>query len=229
MHAQFTHLTTQDGFSLPVWCARPDTQPRGAVIVLQEIFGLTGHITDIAGRLAEAGYLALAPDLFARAGVKRPIAYSDPDAGLAAVAQSSQSHLDTDLETVLAALQGDRVGVIGFCWGGGQAWRLARDPRVRATACFYPTKMENHLTRLPAGAVSVHVAVGDRHTPDVVLAEMQTRKPDLALYQYEADHGFMCPLRPNHKADIANQAWSRVVSQFGRALSASDTGDRPAG
>lgn len=224
MNARFQTLLTKDGFQLPVWVARPETAPRAGVIVLQEIFGLTGHITYVCERLAEAGYLAIAPDLFARSGVTRPLSYDRADAGLEAVASSALTGLDSDIDAVHEAFEGLSVGVIGFCWGGGLAWRTACRLRIQAASCFYPTKMDAYLAQAPECDLEVHVAVGDRHTPDIVLDRMRAMKPGLEIHAYEEQHGFMCELREGYGDQSAQLAWRRVFRQFQRALTGSDTG-----
>jgi len=218
MRAQFQALACDDGFELPVWTAQPEGTPRAGVIVLQEIFGLTGHITYVCERLAEAGYLAMAPDLFARTGVSRPIGYDHADLGLQAVGSTQLPMLDADIDAVSRALAPMALGVIGFCWGGGLAWRTASRLKIQAAACFYPTKMEQYLSSAPQGDVQVHVAIGDRHTPDAVLDRMRAMKPELELYRYEEAHGFMCELREGYGARSADLAWSRVFRQFQRHL-----------
>lgn len=218
MKAGFETLNCEDGFSCPAWIARPDAPPRAGVIVLQEIFGLTAHITGVADRLARAGYLAIAPDLFARTGLSRPIAYTDPEAGLAAVAQTDAATRDRDFDAALAEMGHLSTGVIGFCWGGGEAWRLAARRSLPATVCFYPTRMDAHVSAPPQGGVQVHVAQGDRHTPDALLERLKASQADVELFSYDAAHGFMCELRAGHDADAAALAWTRVLSHLERGL-----------
>ena len=82
---QFVDLTSADGFVLPAWVARPEGAPRGAVVVLQEIFGVNSHIRAVADRLAARGYLAVAPATFARvkAGVELGYEAQDMQDGMA--------------------------------------------------------------------------------------------------------------------------------------------------
>ena len=218
MHARFQTLTSGDGFRHSAWRAEPNGAVKGGVVILQEIFGLTGHITQIAERLAQAGYLAIAPDLFARTGVSRPISYDEAEAGLAAVEQTDQASLDLDVTAAFDALEGRPAAVIGFCWGGGQGWRAACRNPVQAAALFYPTRMADHLAGVPQGQVQVHLAHNDRHTPEDVTDAMLAVKPGLSLYRYEAAHGFMCSQRTQHDAFAADAAWARVLSLFDAAL-----------
>ena len=218
MHARFQSLISEDDFEHSAWRAEPNGAVKGGVVVLQEIFGLTGHITQICERLAEAGYLAIAPDLFARTGVSRPISYDDAEAGLAAVEKTDQALLDLDIAAAFNALEGQPAAVIGFCWGGGQGWRAACRNPVQAAALFYPTRMADHLDGAPQGQVQVHLAHNDRHTPDEVTRAMLAVKPELSLYRYEAAHGFMCSQRTQHNALAANAAWARMLSLFDAAL-----------
>ena len=79
---QFVNLTSQDGFVVPAWVAQPDGAPRGAVVVLQEIFGVNSHIRAVADRFAARGYLAVAPATFARVQPDVDLGYSEADMGV---------------------------------------------------------------------------------------------------------------------------------------------------
>ena len=76
---KFVNLNSPDGFTLPVWVARPAAAPRGAVVVLQEIFGVNDHIRAVAERYAAEGYLAVAPATFARVQPDVELGYEDAD------------------------------------------------------------------------------------------------------------------------------------------------------
>ena len=111
-----------------------------AVLVIHENRGLNDHIRDVARRAALAGYHAIAPDLLSRNGGTPPV-QSD---AIAAIRTLKRPDTVADLKAVLADLEGradvrgERIGVVGFCWGGGMTNRLATAaPRLRAAAAFY--------------------------------------------------------------------------------------------
>ena len=130
---QFVDLKSADGFVLPAWVAEPDTAPRGAVVVLQEIFGVNSHIRAVADRFAARGYLAVAPATFHRvkSGVELGYTADDMQAGMelkAAVEALPAPGVMPDIQAAIdygAQRSGRKVGIVGFCWGGLLTWRAA--------------------------------------------------------------------------------------------------------
>lgn len=219
MSIRTERLKASDGFCVPVYLAEPEAGTRGSVLVIQEIFGATASMTRIAEMLAEEGYRAALPDLFARAGASRPVPYDDPEAGLALVDRLDPAGIDADLDAALALLgKGTKAGVLGFCWGGGLAWATGARRSLPATVCYYPTRMSRHLPVSPPGAVLVHIAEGDRHTPPGIIEQMRTAKPDLDLRRYKAEHGFHNPDRDGYAPGPAKMAWDATLEVFAEAL-----------
>jgi carboxymethylenebutenolidase len=146
-------LTSEDGFTLPAYVALPPRTPKGAIVVLQEIFGVNSHIRSVADRYAEAGYLAVAPATFHRIkeGVELGYTAEDMGAGMAlkaavealmspggsaitplvmqdiqaAVKYASTAAKMSTEDTVHTGGRGAQVGVVGYCWGGLLTWRAA--------------------------------------------------------------------------------------------------------
>ena len=149
----FTDLTASDGFVLPSYVALPKRKPRGSVVVLQEIFGVNSHIKSVVEKLAEAGYLAVAPDLFHRVKEGVDLGYVEADVAAGRALKDRMEALKTDkgaslplqvlldvqaavayagtaakmgtMDTMLAAGKPGTVAVMGFCWGGLLTWRAA--------------------------------------------------------------------------------------------------------
>ncbi len=127
----FIELTAADGFAFPVYQARPTGPTRGAVVVLQEIFGVNAHIRAVADGFAKLGFLALAPATFHRvqAGVELGYSSEDITAGVAlkaAVEALPAPGVLADIQaTIDHAASAGKVGVVGYCWGGLLAWRSA--------------------------------------------------------------------------------------------------------
>ena len=146
-------LTSEDGFTLPAYVALPPRTPKGAIVVLQEIFGVNSHIRSVADRYAAAGYLAVAPATFHRVkeGVNLGYTAEDMGAGMAlkaavealmspggspvtplvmqdiqaAVKYASTAAKMSTEDTVHTGGRGALVGVVGYCWGGLLTWRAA--------------------------------------------------------------------------------------------------------
>ena len=127
----FIDLKAADGFNFPAYVAQPQGKPRGAVVVLQEIFGVNSHIRQVADGYAAEGYLAVAPATFHRvkAGVELGYTAEDVTAGAALKAQIEALPAPGVLQDIQAAIQhasqAGKVGIVGYCWGGLLTWRAA--------------------------------------------------------------------------------------------------------
>ena len=126
-------LKSQDGFVFPAYVAEPASKPRGAIVVLQEIFGVNSHIRSVADRVAQNGYLAIAPATFARVKANVELGYTDADmqAGFALKTEVEALPAPGVRQDIQAAINegakrtGGKVGLTGFCWGGLLTWRAA--------------------------------------------------------------------------------------------------------
>lgn len=213
-------LTASDGHRLQAWCARPDGQARGAVVVLQEIFGVNKHIRAVCDRLAEQGWLAVAPALFDRAETQQALAY---DAAAVARGRELQGRVGNDaaLLDVQAALDwsaaqpgvAGRVAVLGFCWGGTLTWlAAARLQGIGAAIAYYGTNIAAHLQERPRVPVLLHFGEQDPHIPPQHVADIERAYPDIALHRYPAGHGFNCDDRAAFHADSAALAGARTLA-----------------
>ena len=142
---QFVDLTSSDGFVAPAWVAKPEGTPRGAVVVLQEIFGVNSHIRSVADRYAASGYLAVAPSTFHRVQQGGELGYTGDDMqvgmGLkAAVEALPAPGVMPDIQAAIdyaAQQSGGKVGIVGYCWGGLLTWRSACLLQGRSAAVPY--------------------------------------------------------------------------------------------
>ncbi len=129
----FTDLTAADGVRIPAYVARPAGQPRGGIVVIQEIFGVNTHIREVADGYAAEGYVAVAPALFQRVkpGVELGYTPADMEAGFAVMQAVEKLRAPGALADIQAAItqaareSGGKVGIVGYCWGGLMTWRAA--------------------------------------------------------------------------------------------------------
>lgn len=220
---QWVDLTAGDGFILPAWVARTDGAPRGAVVVLQEIFGVNSHIRAVADWYATHGYLAVAPATFARVQKDVDLGYGDADrkAGMvlkAAVEALPAPGVQPDIQAAIdyaARQSGCKVGVVGYCWGGLLAWRAACQAHGLAAAVpYYGGGMTTaaEAARQPRVPVLAHFGERDHFIPvDGVQAFAQAH-PDVQVEIYAADHGFNCDQRASHDAAAADAARERTLA-----------------
>jgi carboxymethylenebutenolidase len=217
--ADGTRVCAADGFELGVYEARPDGAPRGAVVVIQEIFGVNDHIRSVADGYASAGYLALAPQIFDR--VERGVELGYEQADLARgieMAFQKLDHAKTLLDlaaTVELASAAGRVGVVGYCFGGLLAWRSACEVAgVSASVCYYGGGIARELERVPRCPVMMHFGELDAHIPLTDVDQIRARHPDVAIHVYPADHGFNCEQRASYHAPSAAEARQRTLEYF---------------
>jgi carboxymethylenebutenolidase len=232
-------VDTADG---PMRCyeAVPDQEPRGAVVVIQEAFGVNPHIEDVTRRVAAAGYHAVAPDMFHRTG-GAVIDYGDFGAVIDHfIGIGNDEAIMADVDAALGYLRGigftDRqIGIVGFCFGGRVTFLVASQRALGAAVGFYGGGIVT--TRFPQfPALIEHVPslatpwlglFGDRDESIPVDDVEQLRKAltdapvaaDVARYA-DAEHGFNCDVRPSYNADAAADAWSRTLDWFERHLGA---------
>lgn len=206
-------LRAEDGHDFGGYLARPDGGPRGAVVVVQEIFGVNHHIRSVCDRYAAAGWTALAPALFDRVERGVELAYDQPgiDRGRAIMGQVS---MDSALADVGAALE--RLGapgtaaVVGFCWGGTLAWLAAARLPVRAAVGYYGGQIGKHVQLTPRAPVLLHFGETDTAIPLSVSEEVRAAHPEVMVHLYPAGHGFSCDERASYDADSAQRAWRRT-------------------
>ena len=228
---QWIELTAADGAALPAWQVAPEGTPCGAVVVLQEIFGVNSHIRDVAARFAERGWLAVAPSTFARVekGVELGYGSADMQRGKQLKAAAEGLPAPGVLPDIQAAIDhaakdsGGRVAVVGFCWGGLLAWRAACE--LTGLSAGVPSgggggSTRPETARTPRVPVLAHFGRLDHFIPVKGVQEFAAAHPDVQVHLYDADHGFHCDQRGSYDATAAQLAWTRTVDFLERHLQA---------
>ncbi|MEP7006255.1 MAG: dienelactone hydrolase family protein, partial [Sphingomonas bacterium] len=190
--------------SFSAYCAEPAGTPRAAIIVIQEIFGVNAGIQRKCDVLAEAGYLAIAPDLFWRL---EPGILLDPDVSeqfqqaLAWMGKFNQDAGVRDIEATIRAARaklgdGGKVGAVGYCLGGRLAFMTATRTDVNASVSYYGVGIDNLLGEKHAIAhpVLLHIPEEDHFVDKAAQQRMHAGlddHPKVTLHDYPgADHGF---------------------------------------
>ncbi|MBL8372776.1 MAG: dienelactone hydrolase family protein [Burkholderiaceae bacterium] len=223
----FTTLTAADGFSFPAYVAQPAGTPRGAVVVLQEIFGVNAHIRAVADGYAAAGYLAVAPSTFHRVkpGVELGYAEADMNEGFGykmAVEALPAPGVMADIQAVIdhaAQAGGGKVGIVGYCWGGLLTWRAACTLSGLAAAVpYYGGGMTTpeEAARQPRVPVLAHFGEQDRWIPLDTVQAFRAAQPGVEVQVYAAHHGFNCDHRGAWDAAAAALARERTLAFFAR-------------
>lgn len=218
-------LASADGAVIPAYLTLPAGKPKGAVVVIQEIFGINSHIRRVAEGYAANGYLALAPALFARvkAGVELGYTQDDIQVGFALKGQmeAMQSEALEDIQAAInyAAAAG-RVGIVGYCWGGLLTWRAACElDGLDAAVPYYGGGMTEEADRQPACPVLCHFAENDSYIPLPSVQAFQAAQPGVQVQIYPGTHhGFNCEQRGSYNEAAAKLASERSLAFYAKYL-----------
>ncbi|MFD0667932.1 dienelactone hydrolase family protein [Ramlibacter sp. MAHUQ-53] len=226
---EFIDLKAADGHAFPAYVARPAGAPRGAVVVLQEIFGVNSHIRAVADGYAQEGYLAVAPSTFHRvkAGVELGYAEADMKAGIDLKAAVEALPAPGVLQDIQAAVdyagQAGKVGVVGYCWGGLLTWRAACGVHgLSAAAPYYGggVTTPEETARQPRVPVMAHFGDQDHWIPMDTVEAFKRAHPEVEVHVYAANHGFNCDQRGSYDAAAAKLARERTLAFFAKHLRA---------
>lgn len=209
------------------YLARPTQQgPKPGVLVVHENKGLVDYVKDVAQGLASNGFVALAPDLLSREG--GTASFSDPIAEVpGALSKISPERHVGDLKAgvdYLIGLNVGPVGVIGFCFGGGQTWRLAtREPRLAAAVPFYgPNPPLEEVGAITAPVLAIYGEQDERINAGIeaIEAAMKQHGKTFEKKVYPASqHAFHNHTSPDrHNAETARQAWDQALGWLHRYL-----------
>jgi carboxymethylenebutenolidase len=215
-------LTAKDGVTISAFKAVPAGKPKGAMVVLQEIFGVNHHIKSVTDRYAAQGYLSIAPALFDRVGKGIELDYTQDDITKGADIRSKTKLDDTlaDIEAAVKAVASPGpVGVVGYCWGGTLAYASAcRVPGIKAAVGYYGGGIAAMLGEKPKVPVILHFGEKDKHIPMSDVNTIKQAFPSMPVYVYDADHGFNCDERGSHDKASADLALKRTLAFFGEHL-----------
>lgn len=203
------------------YLARPQGRPKGGVIVIQEIFGVTAHIRNVADRFAAAGYTALAPAFFdhLESGVELGYDKTGMERGKSLVAELGLDRAVEDVASAAEAISSaGRIGTVGYCWGGTVALLSALRLGLPSVS-YYGARNVPFLGEKPRAPVMFHFGEKDPSIPPEAVARHRELLPQMELYTYPAGHAFNRDVDP-HAYDEASAklAWQRTLAFFDREL-----------
>ena len=218
---EFTTIMARDGHEFQAYLAAPAGKPRGAVVVLQEIFGVNAHIRAVTDSYAAEGYTAIAPSLFdrIRRGIQLGYGPEDKPQAIGTMQQLKPEETMKDVAAAIAVVKGSgRVGAVGFCWGGRLAYLAACDLPVTCAVVYYG-KIVDQLDKKPRRPVMYHFGSLDKSIPVSDTEKIAAANPESPLYLYEgADHGFNCDERPAYNPEAAALARQRTLKFLARYI-----------
>jgi carboxymethylenebutenolidase len=228
-------IPVSDG-TIPGYHARPDGKgPYATVLVIHEAWGVHEHIQDICRRLAKVGYLAVAPELFARQGDPRKL--TDTAQILQQIINKvPDAEVASDLDATVAWARKDKtanvskLAVTGFCWGGRQVWLYAsHNPRLKAAVSWYGfiTHPDSPIT--PKGPLDLVATINvpvlglygdaDPNNPVAQVRDMEAKLKaahkhcEFVIYP-DTPHAFNADYRPSYRPEAAKDGWNRMLAWF---------------
>lgn len=220
-HGEWVHIKKPTGDSVRAYVAYPERRDKApAVIVIHEIFGLTDWEPTVGDRLAAKGYIAIVPDMLSSRWGRTPA-----DSGRVLMGQLTPDGITADLDAAysyvnaLPSVKKDHVGVIGFCWGGGQTFRYAtNNPKLKAAVvCYGPNPDTTTLSRISTPILGVYGENDNRINsmlPTVGRLMQQLGKRFVADSYPGTGHGFLKPGRRGSDTEQVDRAWTAIETFF---------------
>ena len=219
-----TQISSDDGFVFNVYRAEPEESPKGAILVIQEIFGVNSHIRSVADAYASAGYVAMAPAIFDRYGPGIELEYDGDGVSKGADIAFKQLKMSETLADLSACINQlgkvGKVGAVGYCFGGLLAYLSACSiENLSCSVSYYGGGIAGVLDQKPKIPLLMHFGALDTHIP---LSDVETIKaalPEVTVNIFaNADHGFNCDQRASYNETAAKDAFSQSLAFFAAQL-----------
>ncbi len=215
-------LTAGDGTHFSAYRADPLDPPKGAVVVLQDVFGITPEIQKVADAFAAKGYVAIAPSLFDRVkpGVSLGHDATGQADGAAISREIGKDQAISDIQaTVDAVKSAGKVAIVGYCWGGDLAYAAAN--KVSGIACVVGydggETVADYREKRKVPTL-LHFGENDPRIPLESITQFRAYRPDVSAFTYPgAAQGFGCDERDSYREDAASKALERTlfwISQY---------------
>ncbi len=223
--AEMIVITMSDGFAMPAYHVLPEGARRGGLVLIHEIFGVTEHIREVCDEYAADGYEVIAPGLFERIEPGCELGYTGADWERAIKLAREEHDWELGLKDAQAcidwlAAKGHPAFMVGYCFGGSVAWRLAQtSPNLDGASCYYGGFIATRFAdEVPQCATITHFARYDSLV-DFAPVEALIAKdhPTAQHFVYEAGHGFNSDRRKDYHPESAELAKARTLGLF-RAL-----------
>ncbi|HVC16689.1 MAG TPA: dienelactone hydrolase family protein [Rhodanobacter sp.] len=217
---QHINIPTSGTQCIGAYLARPQGQPKGGIVVIQEIFGVNAHMRSVTDRFAEYGYTAIAPAFFDHLETGVELDYDE--AGFAKGRQLvGELGLERALEDVASAAEAiassGRIGTVGYCWGGTVALLAALRLGLPSVS-YYGARNLLFLHEKPKAPVMFHFGEKDQHITPEIVAKHRELLPQMETFTYPADHGFNRDVGASYHEPSAKLALERTLAFLDKHL-----------
>jgi carboxymethylenebutenolidase len=227
LRTERVQIPVADGTTMNGYLIRPEgEEPRAAILLLQEIFGVNAHIRSVAERLAREGYAVLAPDLFHRIEPDYEAGYDDIGASIKLAMQYTGEHSEADVRAAADFLakhpgvKADRIAALGFCMGGKLAFVANGVAKLACAVSFYGGGIPEKFSFVEkfSGPIMLIWAGKDTYIPlehsRATVDELRKHGKAYVSIEFSAqNHGFFCDARGDYDAQAAGQVWA-LVKEF---------------
>ncbi|WP_243038776.1 dienelactone hydrolase family protein [Dyella sedimenti] len=220
---QYIDITASDGHQLSAYVAKPTGPTVGAMVMLQEFFGVNPHIRAMAEQYAGDGYYTIAPAIFDR--VERGVELGYDEAGMQKGRElRAKLNLDQTMLDVQAAIDAvapfGKVATLGYCWGGSLAYlAAARLKHVTCAVGYYGAQIAGHADETLHAPVLLHFAEHDIYIPLDDVEKIRHAHPEIEMYLYPGtEHGFSCNDRRFYEPKSAALARERSLAFLTRHM-----------
>lgn len=214
-------LSADDGHGFDAYLVEPEAEAKAGIIVIQEVFGVNGHIRGLADGFAAQGYAALAPALFDRLERGAALDYSEASLATGRALRTKLGWSDPlrDIGAALAHLRGrSKVGAVGYCWGASLAWLAATRLPVDCAVCYYGAQIVQFVEDTPRCPVMLHFGRTDPLIPPEDVEKIRQARPEVTIHEYPGGHGFNCNERDDYRPESARRAGERTRAFFAKHL-----------
>ena len=230
-----------DGQTMDAYLTQPEASGRHpAVVVIQEVWGVNSHIQSVADRLPSQGYVGLAPAMFHREGRMTLGLHEELQTAIQRMGRCTDANILADVRAAVEYLkaqpfvQPDRIGIVGFCFGGRVSYLSAGNiPDIKAASVFYggailqplggsgPSPLDR-TANINAPILGLFGEEDQNPTPadvDKIKAELERHGKTYEFHMYPGSaHGFHCDARGSYRRDAAQDAWGKTIAWFDKHL-----------
>ena len=218
-------VTAEDGNIFRAYLAEPEGSPKGALVVVQELFGVNPHIRSVVDRYAEQGYVVIAPALFDRVQKNVELKYDEigiEEGRRIAFEGVTMDQVITDIKGACEAVSyAGKIGIVGYCWGGTISYVAAArlSDKISAASGYYGGQIMPHIEEEPKAPLMLHFGAEDTGIPLENVHAIAERWPQINVHVYEnSGHGFNCDARGSYEESSAELALERTLQHFAQHM-----------